>query len=189
MPFEDKSQQYLENGYGLGRGYASSLRLNLQHHLFQKLLGYNIHPEIYRQGGLPNDPKIADVGTGTAQWLIDISHDFPSAQLDGFDISSDQFPTKAWLPNQITLDELDITKPIPSSLEGKYDVVHIQLFLCVVKKDGPDTILKELSKMLSACTNPISLPTLTTETVRDSMSIAGALTHQSYRTRWVPSMG
>lgn len=96
------------------------------------------------------NPKIADVGTGTAQWLIDVAHEIPSAQLDGFDISSDQFPCKAWLPHQITLDELDITKSIPSSLEGKYDLVHVQLFLCVVKKDGPNTILKELSKMLSA---------------------------------------
>lgn len=148
MPFEDKSQRYLEGAYGLGRGYASSLRLNVQHHLLQKLIGYNIHPDIHTKGGLPDNPRIADVGTGTAQWLIDVGNEIPSARLDGFDISSDQFPSKAWLPQQITLDKLDITKPIPSSLEGKYDLVHVQFFLCVVKKDGPDTILKELSKML-----------------------------------------
>ncbi|KAL8823772.1 MAG: hypothetical protein Q9191_005563 [Dirinaria sp. TL-2023a] len=148
MSFQDQSQQYLEEGYGLGRGYASSLRLNVQHHLLQKLIGYNIHPEVRTKGGLPRTPKIADVGTGTAQWLIDVADEVPSAQLDGFDISSDQFPCKAWLPHQITLDKLDITKPVPSSLQGKYDLVHVQLFLCVVKKDGPDAILKELSKML-----------------------------------------
>ncbi len=150
MSFEDKSQQYLENGYGLGRGYASSLRLNFQHHLLRELLGYSIHPDILSKGSLPPNPKIADVGSGTGQWLIDVSHEIPSAQLDGFDISKDQFPSKAWLPSQITLNELDITKPVPSSLEGKYDVVHLQLFLCVVQKDGPLVILKELSKMLSA---------------------------------------
>lgn len=150
MSFEDKSQRYLESGYGLGRGYAASLRLNFQHHLLRELLGYSIHPGILSNGTLPPNPKIADVGTGTGQWLVDVSHEIPSAQLDGFDISKNQFPSKAWLPSQISLSELDITKPIPSSLEGNYDVVHIQLFLCVVQKDGPLAILRELLKMLSA---------------------------------------
>lgn len=156
MSFEDKSQRYLEKGYGLGRGYAASLRLNFQHQLLRELLGYSIHPDILSRGTLPLNPKIADVGTGTGQWLIDVSHEIPSAQLDGFDISKDQFPSKAWLPPQISFGELDITKPIPSSLEGIYDVVHLQLFLCVVQKDDPLVILKELSKMLSAY--PIDKP-------------------------------
>jgi hypothetical protein len=34
-------------------------------------------------------------------------------------------------------------------MEGKYDVVHVQIFICVVQNDGPMTILKELYKMLS----------------------------------------
>ena len=72
-----------------------------------------------------------------------------SALLDGFDISKDKYPSKAWLPVQISLQELDIMKPIPSSLEGKYHIVHVQLFLCVVQRDGPTAILKELYKMLS----------------------------------------
>jgi len=167
MSFEDTSQQYLENGYSLGRGYASSLRLNFQHHLLKELLGYSIHPDILSKGTLPESPKIADVGTGTAQWLIDVSHEIPSAQLDGFDISKAQFPSKAWLPAQISLDELDITKPIPSSLEGKYDVVHLQLFLCVVQKDGPLTILKELSKMLSTYRTDRPLEELKVGTIPD----------------------
>ena len=150
MSFEDKSQRYLEDGYALGRGYASSLRLNFQHHLLRQLLGYSIHPDIVAKGNLPSSPMIADVGTGTVQWLIDVSHEIPSAHLEGFDISKQQFPSKAWLPSQIFLDELDITKQIPSSMEGKYDLVHVQLFLCVVQKDGPMAILKELFKMLSA---------------------------------------
>ncbi|MCJ1374219.1 hypothetical protein MMC20_005451 [Loxospora ochrophaea] len=149
MSFDDKSQKYLESGYALGRGYASSLRLNLQHHLLQELLGYSIHPDVLLDNSLPPNPKIADIGAGTGQWLIDVSRQLPSAQLDGFDISKDQYPSKAWLPSQISLQELDITKPIPPSLEGKYDVVHVQLFLCVVKQDGPTAILKELYKMLS----------------------------------------
>ena len=85
-----------------------------------------------------------------SQWLIDISRDLPSAQLDGFDVSEEQYPCKAWLPSDITLSQLDITKEIPSHLEGVYDLVHVQLFLCVVQKDGPAGILKKLYKLLSA---------------------------------------
>ena len=85
-----------------------------------------------------------------SQWLIDVGHDLPSAQLDGFDVSEEQYPCKAWLPSNISLSALDITKEIPPHLEGVYDLVHVQLFLCVVQKDGPAAILKELWKMLSA---------------------------------------
>lgn len=149
MSFDDKSQSYLEKGYALRRGYASSLRLNLQHYLFRELLGYHIHPSILSDHNLPENPKIADIGAGTAQWLIDVHRLLPSADLDGFDISKDQYPSSAWLPAQISLQELDIMKPIPSSLENKYDMVHVQLFFCVVQRDGPDTMLKQLYKMLS----------------------------------------
>lgn len=84
-----------------------------------------------------------------SQWLIDLSLQLPSAQLDGFDISEDQFPSKAWLPSQISLSQLDITKDVPSDLQGKYDLVHVQLFLCVVQKDGPSAIIDQLCKLLS----------------------------------------
>ena len=84
-----------------------------------------------------------------SQWLIDVGHDLPSAQLDGFDVSEEQYPCKAWLPSNISLMPLDITKEIPQHLEGVYDLVHVQLFLCVIQKDGPAAILKELWKMLS----------------------------------------
>ena len=147
MSFNDTSQHYLENGYALGRGYASSLRLNLQHKLFRELLGYSIHPTI--SPNLPPNAKIADVGARTGQWLLDVHDQLPSAQLDGFDISSDQFPNKAWLPTNITLQELDIMEAVPPSLENRYDLIHVQLFLCVVPRDGPMTVLKELYEMLS----------------------------------------
>ena len=149
MSFNDKSQSYLEKGYALGRGYASSLRLNLQHRLLRELLGYDIHPSILSSHKLAQNPKIADIGAGTAQWLIDVNRLLPSAHLDGFDISKDQYPNNAWLPAQNSLQELDIMKPIPSSLEDQYDIVHVQLFLCVVQRDGPEHVLKQLYKLLS----------------------------------------
>ena len=143
-------------------------RLNFQHALLRDLLGYTIYPEVFSHGGLSQDAKIADIGTGTgysrttanqsitndanlscSQWLIDVSREMPFAQLDGFDISEEQYPSEAWLPDHISLGRLDVTKPIPPHLEGLYDLVHVQLFLCVVQKDGPAAILNELYKLLS----------------------------------------
>ncbi|KAL8728212.1 MAG: hypothetical protein Q9181_005425 [Wetmoreana brouardii] len=102
MTLNTQTQAFLEQGYGLSRGYAPSLRLNFQHQLLRDLLGYTLHPDIVVKGNLPPNPRVADVGTGTGQWLIDISHEIPSAQLDGFDISKEQFPSTAWLPPQIS---------------------------------------------------------------------------------------
>ncbi|KAL9602211.1 MAG: hypothetical protein Q9179_002615 [Wetmoreana sp. 5 TL-2023] len=143
-----QTQDFLEEGYGLSRGYAPSLRLNFQHQLLRDLLGYSISPDIVVKGNLPPNPKIADVGTGTGQWLVDVSYEISSAQLDGFDISKEQFPSTAWLSPQISFSELDITQSLPSALEGKYDLVHVQLFLCVVRKDNLLDIMKNLYKML-----------------------------------------
>ncbi|KAL8673086.1 MAG: hypothetical protein Q9168_002469 [Polycauliona sp. 1 TL-2023] len=138
----------LKGDYGLGRGYAPSLRLNFQHHTLRQLLGYTVHPTIKSMGQLPSKPIIADVGAGTGQWLIDLSRELPTAQLDGFDISEDQFPSKQWLPPQMSLAKLDIKQPIPSELRGKYHVVHVQLFLCVVGKHEMELVLGNLKDML-----------------------------------------
>ena len=78
-----------------------------------------------------------------------MSRDLPLAQLDGFDITEEQYPTEAWLPPHVSKRQLDITKSIPTSMEEQYDLVHVQLFLCAVQKDGPAAILKELYKLLS----------------------------------------
>ena len=113
------------------------------------------------------DFKIADVGTGTGYghlnnisipyltarpriWLIDLNRQLPLSCLDGFDISADQYPPKEWLPANLSLETLDIHKEIPEELKGKYDIVHVRLFLTVVKNDDPLPILKNLMDMLSA---------------------------------------
>ena len=75
-----------------------------------------------------------------SQWLIDLSPDLPSAQLDGFDVSEDQFPSQDWLPSHVSLSQLDITKDIPSVLHENYDLVQ---------KDGPSRIIDQLYKLLS----------------------------------------
>jgi len=84
-----------------------------------------------------------------SQWLIDVNKELPAAHLEGFDISDEQYPCKAWLPDRISLQRLDVTKAIPQNLEARYDLVQVRLFLCVIQNEGPDAILKAIFNMLS----------------------------------------
>ena len=87
--------------------------------------------------------------SGSSIWLVDVNRQLPSVHLDGFDNSVDQFPSKEWLPDNISLHRLDVLKPIPEELKGKYDIVHVRLFLAVVQDDDPTPILRNLMDMLS----------------------------------------
>lgn len=82
-------------------------------------------------------------------WLIDVNRQLPSARLDGFDISGGQYPPKEWLPANLSLRTLDVHKPIPEEFKGQYDIVHVRLFLTVVRNDDPLPILNNLMDMLS----------------------------------------
>ena len=44
---------------------------------------------------------------------------------------------------------LDVLEPIPEELRGKYDLVHVRLFLAVVQDDDPTPILRNLMDLLS----------------------------------------
>ena len=93
-------------------------------------------------------------------WLIDLNRQLPLSCLDGFDVSADQYPPKEWLPANLSLTTLDIHKEVPEELKGKYDIVHVRLFLTVVKKNDPLPILKNLMDMLSGypfiCTESVA---------------------------------
>lgn len=83
-------------------------------------------------------------------WLIELAEKLPAtAQLEGFDISTAQFPALEWLPQNVTLTKLDILAPIPEELVAKYDIVHVGLFVTVVEEDDPLPILDKLLSMLS----------------------------------------
>ena len=81
--------------------------------------------------------------------MIDLAKQHPLAQLDGFDISDEQYPPAGWVPKNITLSKLDILKPIPEELRVKYDVVHVSLIVVVVENDDPASVLKNLLTLLS----------------------------------------
>ncbi|KAI4232071.1 MAG: hypothetical protein LQ349_005224 [Xanthoria aureola] len=95
--------------------------------------------------------RIADVGAGTGIWLIELSKTLPgSTQLDGFDIDLSQLPPKEWLPSNVATHTLDVSSVLPPSLVGKYDIVHLRLFIAIVKHNDPVPILRNLVAMLTS---------------------------------------
>ncbi len=61
--------------------------------------------------------KIADIGTGTGIWLLDLSDSLPSSiQLDGFDIDLSQCPPRPWLPPNVSMRNLNIHDETPEDM-------------------------------------------------------------------------
>lgn len=122
--------------YPLPRNAEEAKRLNTQHQVWTRVVGYHIHPAI--KSKLPASPHIADVGTGTAAFLFDMAEQYPSATLDGFDISDKQFPP---LLSNIKLHVHDLRQPFPAEFHNKYDLVHIRLlFTAIDPKEWSSTV-------------------------------------------------
>ena len=132
------------HGYMMNRSHAAACRLNLQFYLWKDTLKFNIHPSVQVQ----ENSTIADVGTGTAIWLIDMARELPNAQLHGFDIDLTQAPHPQWLPRNISLRSWNIFEDVPSDLIGKYDLVHVRLLVLVIPDGKPQSVLQNLFKML-----------------------------------------
>lgn len=49
----------------------------------------------------------------------------------------------------MTLSKLDIFKPLPQELKGKYDVVHLRFFMAVAVDDNIQIVINNLKGMLS----------------------------------------
>ncbi len=81
--------------------------------------------------------RIADIGTGTGIFLIELSNQLPTTcQLDGFDVSNVLYPSPAALPNNVSLAVQDARHAFPASLKQKYDLVHIRLMASGLEQDG-----------------------------------------------------
>ncbi|KAH9909007.1 hypothetical protein F4778DRAFT_714887 [Xylariomycetidae sp. FL2044] len=116
------------------RNFRASVRLHLQHMLFQKTLGHLLEQHVF-ESVADSKPlvKVADIGCGNAVWLCDLESELLgrniSCQLDGYDNDTANFPAAAFLPHSVTLKELDIlAQPLPEDARGVYDVVHIRTF-------------------------------------------------------------
>ncbi|KAH8669059.1 S-adenosyl-L-methionine-dependent methyltransferase [Xylariales sp. PMI_506] len=121
--------EWSKDSYALSREASESRRLDEQHELYKQCFGYLLHPEIRQR--LPTHPRIADVGTGTAIVLRELASDLPDAQLDGFDISADQFPAE--IPARIELHIANCKEPFPPEFIGRFDVIFLRCMVTVLE--------------------------------------------------------
>ncbi|KAL6712830.1 hypothetical protein ACLMJK_009542 [Lecanora helva] len=116
----------MEDSYSelLLRTATESQRLDQQFDIITQNIGYLLHPSI--RSKLSSSPSIADVGTGTGRFPLQLAKEYPEATLRGFDMSSAQFPDPKTLPPNVTLGVWDVKQPPPDEEHGRYDVVHVR---------------------------------------------------------------
>ncbi|KAL8901480.1 MAG: hypothetical protein Q9207_005178 [Kuettlingeria erythrocarpa] len=112
---------------------------------FKIVRGYNLHPKVTLASGA----RIADIGTGTCIWPIDIVRElqFP-VTVDAIDISLAQCPPPSWLPENINLIAHDVHQPFPVQMQGKYDLVHVQNWLCIWRTESSGELIRNLLSLL-----------------------------------------
>ncbi|KAF2798692.1 UMTA methyltransferase family protein-like protein [Melanomma pulvis-pyrius CBS 109.77] len=131
--------------YALKRDFNASTRLTAQHYLWKDALNFDLHPDI----PITSKTRIADVATGNGIWLLDLARKLSgTSKLDGFDISLDQCPPQAWLPDNVDLHTWNIFEEPPSEFVGVFDVVHIRLITVAVRNNNPRPILASLHRLL-----------------------------------------
>ena len=110
--------------------------LNYQHWAIKQLCGFLLHHSIPLQDIVDEKTLyIADLGTGTGLWPIELSQQLPSAHITGFDISGAQFPPTAWRPQNVELEEHNVLTPFPERHLGKYHVVHVRFFVTLLSSE------------------------------------------------------
>ncbi|GIC94481.1 class I SAM-dependent methyltransferase [Aspergillus udagawae] len=95
--------------------------------------------------------QIADVATGTGQWLLDVYRQLPefsSSRFMGFDVSSALFPPPDDLPAQIALHGHDIRRPFAADFIGAFDVVHVKFLKYAFRKTEWEVVLRNVIALL-----------------------------------------
>ncbi|UPX13773.1 uncharacterized protein EKO05_0004272 [Ascochyta rabiei] len=136
--------------YWLGRASDEQKRLLKQHTIWTRSIGYLLHPTV--SAALPENARIADIGTGTGIWPIEMSQASPPGhKIHGFDISAEQFPPAASLPPNVTLGYGDFKAPFPTELHGTFDLVNIRLIIISL---GPEAAWKAVLDNVLALLKP-----------------------------------
>lgn len=63
-------------------------------------------------------------------------------------MSNEQYPPKEWLPDNLSLHVHDAFQPFPEEHLGKYDLVHVQFFITIVRESDPLPLIKNLITLL-----------------------------------------
>ncbi|KAK4447263.1 hypothetical protein QBC34DRAFT_410198 [Podospora aff. communis PSN243] len=108
----------------VSRDTADTHRLDEQHIFTTKTLGFLIHPNIPT---LSSTAKIADVGTATGIWLLDVAKNLPpTCTFTGFDATPSSFPPPGSYPPNVSFKIQDMYRPFPEDEIGTYDIVAVR---------------------------------------------------------------
>ncbi|KAI0195669.1 S-adenosyl-L-methionine-dependent methyltransferase [Xylaria flabelliformis] len=139
--------------YLLNDGSAESEqgRLNRQHRLFDDIMQNDLLPPQVASSldASSTPPKIVEIATGSAIWLLDIAKTFsPDAELVGIDFDTSKFPSASDLPPNITLRQANMFEPFPNDLVGKFDVVNVRLIVFALKEGYGIDLVRNLMTLL-----------------------------------------
>jgi SAM-dependent methyltransferase len=109
-----------------------------------RAIGWLIHPAV--ESRLPESPRIADVATGTGNFLLEAAKLYPKARLDGFDISDRMFPKS--MPAGVHLHVHNAKDAFPIEFHGAYDLVHVRYILAGMMHDEWVPVLRNLMALL-----------------------------------------
>ena len=105
-----------------------------------------MHPSITSR--LSESPTIADVGTGTGTFLLQLAKLYPKASLRGFDISQEMFPSPESLPANVQLGIMNIKEPPPPEEHNRYDIVHVRFIMAAMNPGDWDPAVRNLTHLL-----------------------------------------
>lgn len=98
--------------------------------------------------GLPAEPTIADVATGTGLFAIEVAKQLPKAEVHGLDISSKLFHEQSKLPKNVRLGTYDIHNAPSLEHQSKFDLIHVRLIVSGMQKDDWAPAVDHLLSML-----------------------------------------
>ncbi|KAL9013392.1 MAG: hypothetical protein Q9173_001908 [Seirophora scorigena] len=83
-------------------------------------------------------------------WPIDIGSELQlPVTVDAIDVSMAQCPPPSWLPKNISLITHDVYEPFPLHMQGVYDLVHVQNWLCIWRDETAEKLISNLLSLLS----------------------------------------
>ncbi|KAJ5246374.1 hypothetical protein N7468_001357 [Penicillium chermesinum] len=94
-------------------------RLAVMHHLFKLVLGGDLYRAPFARDRPPT--RILDIGTGTGEWAIEISENFPGAEIIGTDLSPIQ---PGWVPSNCRFFIDDVESDWAFTPGEAFDFIH-----------------------------------------------------------------
>ncbi|OAX85125.1 hypothetical protein ACJ72_00497 [Emergomyces africanus] len=133
--------------YTFQEGEAESRRLANQHPVFVRWAGGLIEPAIPKN----EIKRVADVATGTGDWLIDtaIELENPTNVYQGFDISASKFPSD--VPNGVGSFEFlqhNALERFPAQFHSQFDLINVRLVIQAFKATEIPVVMSNLVEML-----------------------------------------